>query len=315
MSDRVGGPPAERIALNPIQWMASADGWLDPSLSPPPQQLLGLVKKAGFSAVMAQVPAGWSVRQYQDALLANGLAPAPGYFACRWDGLGGTDKEVLEAAAATARQHAQLDLHDIGLAMGMAKGAPRVTRPAQGAEQDQARLAALTALIRRIGEVMQAEGVRPALHPHVGTWIETEQEGRTVLDAVSPHLLGFLPDTGHLAWAGADVVKLISDYADRLAFVHVKDCRLSVARRSRAAGSTYQQTVLAGLWAEPGRGELPMAAMLDAVPTGFGGALIVEVDRPDIGDPFESARASAAWMYDIWAAGAAAPGYEAAGDL
>lgn len=311
MSDGAYGPPAERIALNPIQWMASADGWLDPSLSPPPQELLGLVRKAGFSAVMAQVPAGWSVGQYQDALLAHRLAPAPGYFACRSDGLDDTDRQVLEAASAAAREHAQLGLHDIGLAMGMAKGAPRVIRPAQGAEYDSARLSALTALIRRICEVMQAEGVRPALHPHVGTWIETEQEARAVLDAVGPRLLGFLPDTGHLAWAGADVVTLIRDYADRLAFVHVKDCRVSVARRSRAVGSTYQQTVLAGLWAEPGRGELPMVAMLDALPTGFGGALVVEVDRPDIGDPFESAQASAAWMLDIWAAGAAARGRQA----
>jgi inosose dehydratase len=290
--------PSDRVALNPIQWMASADGWLDPSLSPAPEQLLGLIKKAGFRTVMAQVPAGWSVRRYQDALAASGLGLAPGYFVCRSDGMDGGEDEVLRAAAAAAREHARLGLHDAGLGMGMAKDAPRVTRPAQGAEPDPARLTALTQLIGRIGEVMRAEGVRPALHPHVGTWVETEQEGRTVLDAISPDLLGFLPDTGHLAWAGADVGKLIADYAGRLAFVHVKDCRLSVAERGRAAGWTYQQTVLAGLWTEPGRGELPLTALLEALPDGFDGALMVEVDRPDISDPFESARVSASWMHD-----------------
>ena len=211
----------------------------------------------------------------------------------------------MRAAEAVARQHAQLGLHDVGLGLTMKKDAPRVIRPAQGAEPDAARLQALTALIKRIGGAMQAEGVRAALHPHVGTWIETGQEGRAVLDALSPDILGFLPDTGHLAWAGADVIKLITDYASRLAFVHVKDCRLSVAEQGRAVGWTYRQTVLAGLWAEPGRGELPMTAILDALPAGFGGALLVEVDRPDITDPFESAVASASWMHDTWEPGAA----------
>lgn len=53
--------------------------------------------------------------------------------------------------------------------------------------------------------------------------------------------------------------------------MHVKDCRLSVARQGQAEGWHYRQTVVAGLWAEPGRG-------------------------PDITDPFDSAVASASWM-------------------
>ena len=55
--------------------------------------------------------------------------------------------------------------------------------------------------------------------------------------------------------------------------------------------------MLAGLWTEPGRGELPLTEILAALPDGFGGALMVEVDRPDISDPFESAQASASWMH------------------
>ena len=46
-----------------------------------------------------------------------------------------------------------------------------------------------TASYDRIGEAMRAEGVRPALHPHVGTWVETERECRAVLDAVEPDSL------------------------------------------------------------------------------------------------------------------------------
>jgi inosose dehydratase len=284
-----------RIALNPIQWMASDDGWLDPSKAPERGKLLALVKEAGFDGVMAEVPAGWSVEQYQDVVGSLGLSLAPGYLVCRAEWLDSAESDVLDNVAQIARQHAALGLTDIGLGMGMRKDAPRERHPAQGREADDTRLASLTTLIGRITEVMLAEGVRPALHPHVATWIETEDEGRAVLDAVPE--LGFLPDTGHLAWAGVDVRALIADYASRVPFVHVKDCRLSVGRQGRAEDWNYRQTVLAGLWAEPGRGELPLTEILGALPSTFDGWLMVEVDRPDITDPYESAQVSAQWMH------------------
>lgn len=151
----------------------------------------------------------------------------------------------------------------------------------------------------RIADAMVAEGVRPSLHPHVGTWIETEEEGRAVLDALPESRLGFLPDTGHLAWAGADVGAFIKDYAGRIPFVHVKDCRLSVAAQGQEKGWGYRQTVMAGLWAEPGRGELDLAAIIGNLPATFDGWLMAEAeaDRPDITDPYDSAVASARRMH------------------
>ncbi|GAB2873731.1 sugar phosphate isomerase/epimerase family protein [Streptomyces mayteni] len=297
--------PASRVALNPIHWMATDDGWLDPSLAPERAKLLALVKQAGFGSVMAEVPADWSVARYRDVLEQVGLAPAPGYFVCRSTGLDGTEAEVLADAARVARLHAELGLSDVGLGMGMKKGSPRVLHPAQGYEGDAGRLTALTGLIRRISEVMRAEGVRPALHPHVGTWIETEAESRTVLDALGPDELGFLPDTGHLAWAGIDVRGIIADHAERVPFVHVKDCLLSVAERGRSEDWDYQRTVCEGLWAEPGRGELPLTDILAALPNAFDGWLMVEVDRPAVADPFECAIVSAEWMNARYGAGAA----------
>jgi sugar phosphate isomerase/epimerase len=72
-------------------------------------------------------------------------------------------------------------------------------------DADPSRVEAVTALIGRIADAMAAEGVRPGLHPHIGTWIETEEERRAVLEALPESRLGFLPDTGHLAWSGSDV--------------------------------------------------------------------------------------------------------------
>ncbi|MFC4503675.1 MULTISPECIES: sugar phosphate isomerase/epimerase family protein [Streptomyces] len=286
-----------RIALNPIQWMASDDGWLDPSRAPEREQLLSLIKQAGFDSVMAEVPADWTVERYRSVVDGVGLTLAPGYFVCRSDGRDGNEDAVVASAGAVARQHAELGLTQIGLGLAMGKDMPRVAHPARAYDVDPTRVEAVTALIGRIADTMLAEGVRPNLHPHVGTWIESEDEGRAVLDALPDSRLGFLPDTGHLAWAGSDVGKFVADYAERIPFVHVKDCRLSVATRGREQGWGYQQTVLDGLWVEPGRGELDLAGIIGNLPGDFDGWLMVEVDRPDIADCYESAVASARWMH------------------
>jgi inosose dehydratase len=288
--------PGSRLALNPIQWMATDDGWLDPSKAPETPELLSLVKKAGFDGVMAEVPAGWSVPQYAELVAETGLELAPGYFVCRSDGRDGKQDEVVENAARIARQHAELGLDVVGLGLSMGTAEARLAHPAQGTDPEAERLGAITELIGKIAAAMGAEGVRPAVHPHVGTWVETNDEGRAVLEAVPADQLGFLPDTGHLAWAGVDVRALISDYADRIPFVHVKDCRLSVAAEGRAGDWDYKKIVRSGLWAEPGRGELPLVEILGALGNDFGGWLMVEVDKPDIADPYESAVASATWM-------------------
>ncbi|WP_433172579.1 sugar phosphate isomerase/epimerase family protein [Actinoallomurus sp. CA-150999] len=298
MSD---GSTTARIALNPIQWMASDDGWLDPSKAPAPEERLALIKQSGFDAVMAEVPADWAVDRYKALLDEVGLALAPGYAVCRSDGRDGKEADVVAGAAAVARQHAELGMTEIGLGLAMGKEKPRVLHPAQAFDADESRVEAVTKLIEQISDVMLAEGVRPSLHPHVGTWIETDDEARAVLEALPASRLGFLPDTGHLAWAGADVGALIKDYAERIPFVHVKDCRLSVAAEGREKGWGYQKTVLAGLWVEPGRGELDLTGILSNLPDAFDGWLMVEVDRPDIADPYESAQASARWMRSTFA--------------
>ena len=287
------------VALNPIQWIATADGWLDFARKPEPREQLRQIKEAGFDAVFAEVPTAWSVAQYRQALDSAGLVPAPGYFSLGMDPDAEAQGRLLEQAGAAARQHAELGLTDVVVSAGMSKEAPRVRHPAVGYEADPARLDRLVELVGKVAVAMQAEGVRAAFHPHVGSWAETEEEARAVLDAVDEGVLAFAPDTGHLAWASADVPGLIAAYAGRVTVVHVKDCRLSVAERARAEGLTYQQAVQNGLWVEPGRGELDLPAMLGALPKPFEGWLIVEVDRPDIEDPFESAKASAAGMRQL----------------
>ena len=93
---------------------------------------------------------------------------------------------------------------------------------------------------------MRDEGVTAALHPHVGGWVETEHELRTVLDGVGPDLLAFGPDTGHMSWAGMDVPAVLRDYADRIVGVHLKDTFAAGIARAAADDLDYQTATRAG---------------------------------------------------------------------
>jgi len=178
--------------------------------------------------------------------------------------------DMLDNARAAAGQQAALGLTDMFIACRMTKDAPRVKRPGVGAAADQGRLDFIVDLVGQASAIMKSEGVRAALHPHIGTWIETESEARYILDAVDAGQLAFGPDARHLSWAGADLMRLISD-------------------------RTYQETVVAGLWAEPGSGVLDLTGMLAALGPSFDGWLIAEVDYPTL-LPFACAEVSARWL-------------------
>lgn len=284
-----------RLALNTIQWIATPDGWVNPALLPPLAELLAQVKSAGFDAVHPDVPAGMTTQQYAQALRQHCLVPSSGYLSLRLPEEGTSVSVTLENARLAAARMVELGQRTIFLAMSQIRTAPRVAQPARGAAFDQERLDRVTDLVEQVARVLVAGGVRPALHQHVGGWIETEYELRYVLDHVSRRLLDFGPDVGHMTWAGIDPVRLIGRYRDRVAGIHIKDVRGDVAATGRTGTWSYLETVVNGVWIEPGRGDIDLLGVFDALPKNFRGWIIVENDRPDL-PVWESAVYSAAWM-------------------
>ena len=77
---------------------------------------------------------------------------------------------------------------------------------------------------RRANKFVQAAarfGLKAALHNHLGSRIENQQELEDFLKAVPGAYL--LLDVGHLAGAFGDNVEIIRKYYDRIASVHFKD--------------------------------------------------------------------------------------------
>jgi inosose dehydratase len=288
----------DRVALNPIQWMASADGWIDPSIAPPLAERLASARAAGFTSVHSDAPAPGTAADYRAALAAAGLVPGPGIQGVDWAPDAADHARQVQAAARTAAEYAALGVEVVFLAANMTE--ERVAHSAVGAAFEHPRLEQITALVADVAAAMTAEGVRPALHPHVGSWVETELETRYVLDTVDDAVLGFGPDTGHLAWAGADPVALVREYRDRVAGVHLKDYLPEVARSAREQRLDYRSTIVRGLWAEPGYGGADIDGLLAALHPDRDTWIVIEVDRPGAATPAESIARCGVWARGVF---------------
>jgi inosose dehydratase len=289
------------LAVNPLQWLATEDGWLDFQKAPPLSHTLAHIARSGFDAVMTDVPAGMSAQEYLALLADYGLAPAPGYYSAPLEDTG-RRKEIVETAKQRAGLHHELALETMFVASNMSPQGRRVARPARGASPDAGRLAEIAETLLQIGTTVRSCGVTACLHQHVGSWIETEDELEWLLERLDPELVALGPDTGHLAWANIDPLAFVERHRDRIRALHVKDVRLAVAERHRDDGASYREVVQDGLWVEPGRGDLELQRILEALDNTSCTWAIVEVDSPDLPTPEESvafcgdwAKSASAW--------------------
>ena len=302
-----------RYALNPLQWITVDGRWryAEPDFRADYPGVLAQVRDSGFDAVMLEVLATQTLQDYARMIADAGLALAPGYCAVGLPEDHGAVPHSPGPQRGTAewvrwfdgvRRKAEesnyfgLDTVFLSPEMNFAETSVRTSEAvAVGAAFDEGRLDRLIEVLGEAAEVLRAEGVRAGLHNHVGSWVETEHEIDRVLDALDPTLLGASFDVGHLVWAGIDPVAMLTRHADRLVDLHVKDLDLAVAEASRATPTGYDEASGRGLFREPGTGGIDLDAVLAALPDGFPGWIIIEIDRT-VMDPFESARACRAWV-------------------
>lgn len=179
------------------------------------------------------------------------------------------------------------------------KHAGRIT-PDQGMNEQQWRTFARGAnyVARR---VMDETGLRTVFHHHIGTWVETPDETRKLLDRTDFSILGLCFDTGHWAFAGGDPVQGVREFADRIWHVHFKDHDPNVARQSREQGWDGPTSVGHGVFCELGRGNVDFASVVKALhDIGYAGWIVVEQDvLPGMGTPKESAQRNREYLKSI----------------
>lgn len=182
------------------------------------------------------------------------------------------------------------------------KHAGRVT-PAMGLSD--AEWAVFAAGAEKVARAVYDEtGLRTVFHHHCAGYVETPDEIARLLGLTDPQVLGLVFDTGHYAFAAGDCAAVLDGlqrFADRIWYIHFKDCHPQVAARARAEGWDYFESVRHGVFCELGQGcvDFPaVAAWLEGRPDLTWG--IVEQDvLPGMGKPKESARRNREYLRSI----------------
>ena len=277
-----------RIAANPIPYWSKAGKTREVFA-----EAFRDFQEVGFTAVKADVPDDMSAAEYADWIAGYGLSPSLSLFSSPFDETVDMAQEIERAKRFAATQVA-LGL-DRTMISSMAIPA-RMAEPAVGAGFDEGRLARAVDNCGAVCRVLQAEGLRPLHHSHVGGVFETEGEIVRLLDDLGPDVIGLGPDTGHLRWAGVDPAPFIRRYADRIGGIHIKDCFPDHLDPERRTGMSYHEVQeTKRLWAEPGLGVVDFGAVLAAIPADYDGDFMIEVDEPSVESKFESHRISFDW--------------------
>lgn len=158
-----------------------------------------------------------------------------------------------------------------------------------------------------IAQAVKSEtGLRTVFHHHCAGFVERPDEVGRLLDMTDPELLGLVLDTGHFTYGSgkndpAVVPEGLERFADRIWYIHFKDCHPGIADRARKEGWDYFEAIRQGVFCELGQGCVDFPAVLNWLKQqGYDGWIVVEQDvLPGMGSPKESARRNREYLRAI----------------
>lgn len=180
--------------------------------------------------------------------------------------------------------------------------AGRVT-PAMGMSEAEWEIFAQGA--NRIARAVAAEtGLTTVFHPHCAGFVETPAEIERLLKLTDPVLLGLVFDTGHYAFGAggcATLLEALDRFADRIRYIHFKDCSQERLEQARREEWDYFTAVRHGIFCELGQGCVDFPGVLAWLRAhDYQGYITVEQDvLPGMGTPKESAARNRAYLRSI----------------
>ncbi|MEZ4710872.1 MAG: sugar phosphate isomerase/epimerase [Caldilineaceae bacterium] len=271
-------------------------------------QVLAEIAQAGYEGAPAGARPGQSTEEILAQYARHGLKPAPGYLGVDfWDK--SQEEAILERAHAQADFGQAAGLTELYVAAGgftsyiTKRGLTRMGVSGNVRAEDMMtdeEFAQFAKVLNQVGEITLAKGVKSCFHNHVGSTIETREEIDRLFSMVDRDVVFMGPDTGHLAWAGADVLQFCRDYADSIKTMHIKDVNKAVMDQGIAAEWDYRTFSDKGIWTELGQGFLDFPAIFQVLDdAGFEGWIIVETDVTQLATPLESAIVSRDYLRKV----------------
>jgi inosose dehydratase len=129
---------------------------------------------------------------------------------------------------------------------------------------DQWRL--LTAQTDELGRrILDEFGLHVQFHPHAESHVGYQRDVERFLESTDPDYVNLCLDTGHIAYYDGDSVALITDYPERIGYVHLKQVDPEVMAKVRADNVVWPEAVRMGAMTEPPLGVPEMPPVLAAL--------------------------------------------------
>jgi inosose dehydratase len=275
--------PSLRLATAPVTWGVDVAG---APANPPWNRVLDEIAASGIGALelgpVGYLPEGATL--LREALRSRGLT-AVGSFISEDLHDPGALKDVIGIARRACRAIAAAE-GAVLVIIDRPGGQRAAVAGRSGASRrlDAGSWNAMLGAIERVAAIADDFGLRAAVHPHAGTYLEYEDE----VDRLVEHSeVGLCLDTGHLAYAGLVAHEAIARYGDRLAHLHLKDLDGTVLDRVTRGNVGFSEAVAQGIFCPLGHGIVDLGAALEALAAvGYQGFATIEQDRvPGSGSP------------------------------
>jgi len=130
--------------------------------------------------------------------------------------------------------------------------------------------------VQRAADRVASHGLIGTFHPHVDCHVQTEEQIERLLDDTTVQLCF---DTGHHVYGGGKPISFYLKHADRIPYIHLKDCDLTVKAEMDKNHWSFAKAVTENIMVEPGKGSIDFRKLHDAlVEKGYDGWCVVEQD-------------------------------------
>jgi inosose dehydratase len=284
----VGKAGPVRLGIAPIGW--SNDDLPELGGEIPLEQCLREARAAGYSGVEKGGKFPMEARELRPILDAHGLRLVSGWFSgeLRHGTVEDEKKRITRQLALYQAMGCPVMVYaeTTGTVQGRME-VPVANRPVM----PEAEFGPYGERLTAFADWMQAEGCPMTFHHHMGTVVETEREIDLLMASTGP-AVGLLLDTGHLTFAGGDVLGTTRRHGRRVNHVHCKDIRADVLERLRAGRWSFLKGVIEGVFTVPGDGSIdfrPFARVLAEID--YSGWVVVEAEQdPSKANPLQMAR-------------------------
>ena len=289
-----------RVATAPMNWNSDDLPDLRPSI--PIEQVLAEMVQAGYEGTEYGTGLPAEPQELGALLQRYGLTLASNF--C-WISLEDPRQQAEEVSRAVAVARTLSAMRVRELILGLRGSPERIILAGRVPDDGSAGLTAtqwqaVADGIRVLARACKPLGVRLAVHPHAGSYVETRAELETLLRSTDEEDLGLCVDAGHLVYGGADPVEVVRTFGSRTRYVHIKDVNPQVLAHSRQDGIGFLDALRRYVFCGLGAGCVDLAGFVEALRrASFAGWMVIEEDTsPD--PPLTAARRNRRYLKDAF---------------